>query len=467
MNHRLLRRAAAWVPVACLLGVTVASAPATSRSGESGSLGVTPRDFYGGQAVTFRGATGRQGRTPIWLEFHMGRSGDSWTRIEGSGQRTAPDGSFDFRFPARGMLNIQVRVAWRGGATPPELFRAHDQAVSLSVQPSDGRLYSNGPCSASYRRFLSYETVSQEPSTIVVDTAAGGGPVLAGRRLTLQRRVDGDTWRQVATGSVGADGTHAFRDVRVTGSAPVAFRVRMEPWTAGGSEIGWFPSFPTYLEPLHRPAAVGSASASRPGVDPGLGAPHPEVLDLGWTLPVDDRTKEVVLAWNRDGGPVTDLGRADVVRVLDASGGSVVDGLVPARQYRFAVLTRSEDGICSAAVAATGTTAPAPTPEPVPSLAGTAGADRVGLDWVLPARTASLVAVAVTRVVGAGPAAPPRTGRDVVGAGDLAAGTTSFTDTGVAPSTTYTYGVFVRNRWGVWSPLGAGSAVTVTTQEEQ
>lgn len=233
-----------WLPAVCLMSV-LALAPLISAQAVSGSLSVTPGAFYGGQAVTFSGDMGMSGRRKVWLEFHMNRPGDSWSRISGSDHYTSSSGRFSFNFPARGMLDISLRVATRGSATPSVLFQAHDQSVALSVLPLGGL-----PLDLSQViEYLRYVVLRGVPFLLRVDAAPGGEPVLEGRSVTLQKRTASGSWQTVATGAVDHRGYADFKQVIVDTSA-VVYRARLGKWTVGGSRMGWFPSFPTEVRVL-------------------------------------------------------------------------------------------------------------------------------------------------------------------------------------------------------------------------
>lgn len=237
-----------------MLGFAFAAPTASStEAARQGSLSVSPGEFYGGQGLRFTGNIGRAGKTRIWLEYHMGRPGDRWTRIEDSNRTTRSNGSFSFVFPARGMNNISIRVAARGRTTRPVRFNADEQQVRLSVSPSL-------PGSEDY---LDYQVRGGEPITFTVDSTPEGEPVLAGRAVTLQRRTGhqgwSTRWATVATGSLDREGVTRFEvDAPAAGTA-ATYRARLGEWTKGGSRIGWFPSFPVVvrgLAPSSRPVAA-------------------------------------------------------------------------------------------------------------------------------------------------------------------------------------------------------------------
>lgn len=247
----------AWLPVV-LLAALFFVPPASSAKSVAGSLDVSPGAFYGGQAVTFTGTLGSGGTQQIWLEFHMGRPGDVWTRIEGFSTNTDANGHFDFRYPARSMLNISLRVASQGTATPALKFQAREQSVALSVNPSTPGLLNQ----FGFAEYVRYPAAVGDPFVVKVDTSPQGTPILVGRVITLQQRLDDGRWQTVGSGAVDRDGLARF-ELTVANAGEVVYRARAEDWTANGSQIGWFPSFPTFVE-VHPRSDVEGPSGARP-----------------------------------------------------------------------------------------------------------------------------------------------------------------------------------------------------------
>ena len=217
-----------WLPVVCLL-LVVFAAPVQSAPVVAGSLNITPNQFYGGQALTFTGTMGSAGTRTVWLEYHMNRVGDSWTRVEEFSTTTKADGSFSFTHPARSALNISLRVASSSTVTPFVTLNAHEQEVVLSMVPDDTTLTDQLLHPSRYRPYIRYAAVADEPMLIRVDTVIDGGPVILGRTITLQRRVNGNQWQTVAGPTVSL--AAGLNTVSVT--AP-----------AGGG--GWYLNFLTF-----------------------------------------------------------------------------------------------------------------------------------------------------------------------------------------------------------------------------
>ncbi|HWJ82727.1 MAG TPA: fibronectin type III domain-containing protein [Nocardioides sp.] len=443
----------AWLPVACLLGLAFVATPGASEAQTAGSLSISPTHFYGGQAVTFSGSIGRSGKHKIWLEFNMNRAGDGWTKIEGSTRYTDAQGHFKFQFPARGMLNISIRVASQGTATPDIKFQAIDQAVSVAVQPG-GNLYGGGPCSAGFRPFKAYDTVSTEGFQVKVDATPDGEPPLKGRKVVLQKRTATNGWTKVAAGSLDKNGEASF-PVTLSTTDETVYRAVLGSVTGGVNKIGWFPSFPTYVDPHQRPGTPAVALVT----DHDPGAPNPTDLDVSGT-PGGPLTDKVVVAWSPGAAPTDPLNAQDYA-VADPGATVHVTDLVPAQSYGFAVFARSAAGICST-LAATDAEQTDPTP-PVSNVHTTdVQPTSVSLAWDLPNIDPNLIdEMKVRRADGGSPPTSPAGG--VQFDSPPFSGDTSFTDFTVAPSTTYSYSVFVKIN-GVWSVAASLASVTTGAQ---
>jgi len=173
------------------------------------------------------------------MQRFLNRPGDSWIDVQGFKAQTNADGSFSFRYPAPDMLDIGFRVKSGKYATAKLDLFPKMQDVVLST---------------------SGDLVAGRPFTIVANTTLTGAPVIQGRTLTLQRRVDATTWTDLATTTVDGTGNGSFS---VTESSPgtQVYRVIEEDWTAGKNQIGWYPSFPTYVDVLANPKARGATPA--------------------------------------------------------------------------------------------------------------------------------------------------------------------------------------------------------------
>lgn len=249
-SRRLFTAATALVAVICLTATASASATAPDAVRQTATLTIGTDDYYAGQGVLFQGSLARTGERQIWLEFHMGRPGDAWTLVPGSTARTDRNGRFSFRHPAPGMYNISLRVNSAVGATPGRLFHAHDEMTTVHVAPVDGSLPFRVDWSR-YREFTSYPAAVDEPFSITVDTSPEGGPILLGRTVSLEERVDADTWDKVTVGIVGLNGTVRFQRT-IDDPGVHVYRARIGGWLGFGSDIGWNTSFPVHVYVLDR-----------------------------------------------------------------------------------------------------------------------------------------------------------------------------------------------------------------------
>ena len=240
-------RAVSVVALAVLVpALAPAVAPATSSFSAgvaaaatvTGSLSVTPTRYIAGQAVRFRGHLGGTART-VHLQSHMNRPGDTWREVPDSTFRTDSHGDFDFSFRAPAMFNLSYRVVSGGLATPPYLFTASPQELTLTPVNGDPD-------------YPFYHVRAGARFTAVVDTTPtvrgtfGTPPAIPGRTVTLQERTSANRWKKVATGITDVDGQAVFT-VAAPDSGSRVLRVRQEPWTAGSNAIGSFASFPAYF----------------------------------------------------------------------------------------------------------------------------------------------------------------------------------------------------------------------------
>jgi hypothetical protein len=252
------------LPALALL--TPGPAPSSAAAPQP-SLSVSPQEFIGGQQVTFAGNIGRLGRRAVRLQHNLGRPGDPWQTIPGTRHTTKANGDFSFGYRAPSMYGKYLRVAAKGGL--------HTPAEQLYAKGQDHVVWAGS-------RTAPNEVVAGEDFTIHVDTTPTSGreidqlmgrgghlppPPLPGRVLTLQRRVPtglpfgyGDQWQDVDTGAAvttDSRGEAEFGGLRVDTPGTVVYRVVQEDWTRNGDNVGWMPSFPTYVDVL---GSAGSAA---------------------------------------------------------------------------------------------------------------------------------------------------------------------------------------------------------------
>jgi hypothetical protein len=240
--------------VANVVAVTVVSE--RTAHGASASLMVTPSNYVGGQRLTWAGNVGQPGERPLVLQFHMGRPGDSWTTVKEFESATHRDGSFQFSYPAPSMFNTRYRVKAGSYVSPSKLFNAKTQELTIRVT-GDPESRTNEPGRVGAGRRFGI-TVDTTPENIYRNPGSKGLPVFRGRVLTLQKRIDGDTWRTLDTSRVDARGFGHFTGL-IERAGVVVYRVRQENYFVRGNRIGWAQSFPLYVF-VGRGARSGDAS---------------------------------------------------------------------------------------------------------------------------------------------------------------------------------------------------------------
>jgi hypothetical protein len=232
--------------VALALAAPAASTPLAAVAARAASLSVTPAngEFTAGQQLTFTGNLGRSGKR-VQLQSNMGRPGDVWRDVPGATGRTNASGNFTIRTQAPSMYGIHYRAVAGTRTTPTWTSQVRHQEVSVTAETDRTDLgWGQG--------LVGY------PLTVTASTAAM--PLIPGRSLSLQQRV-GTGWTTVATGTLGPEGTGTFA---VTPATPgtLVYRVRLEDWNSGVGHVGWFPSYPVYVEVLASPPAEPARPAA-------------------------------------------------------------------------------------------------------------------------------------------------------------------------------------------------------------
>lgn len=239
--------------IALALAAPASSTPTTSVAARAASLSVSPPNgaFTAGQQLTFTGNLGRSGKT-VQLQTNMGRPGDVWRDVPGATGRTNASGSFTILAQAPSMYGIHYRAVAGSRTTPTWTSQVRHQEVSVSAETELGW----------------GQALVGQPLTITASTATM--PLVAGRGLSLQQRV-GTGWTTVATATVGPDSMGRFV-VTPTTPGTVVYRVRLEDWDAGIGHVGWFPSYPLYVDVLASPPAE-PAPSGEPRTRAGAGVP--------------------------------------------------------------------------------------------------------------------------------------------------------------------------------------------------
>ncbi len=203
-------------------------------------------------------------------------------------------------------------------------------------------------------------------------------------------------------------------------------------------------------------AAAATVTASTPSV-PDTTPPGPVTglsvtgttttsVSLSWTNPVDADFAGVVVRRAAGATPPASPTSGTAVGTIAKPGASLTDsGLTPGTQYAYALFAADAVPNYAAGATTTATTLAAPDttpPGPVTGLAVSGSTSTtVSLSWTNPA-AADLTGVLVRRAQGATPPATPASGTLVA---DVPKPGTGVTDTGLAPSTQYSYAVFAHD----------------------
>lgn len=323
-----------WLPVAAVV-VALFAVPSSQGAAQRASLNVTPGGKqYGGTNAHWEGNLSTRGEQRVWLQ-RRGTPSSAWADVPDSFyvDTTTADGHFSFDFPTPAMNSVYFRVKSRSGESPAHQFFTKHQEAELSLtelQPADVLLPQG----------LSVGTmVDGEPVEMLVDTrgpAKDLRPILHGRAVTLQQReTKGDhvTWNPVARGTVGGNGKLTFRIG--PGGVPPAdgyYRVRLENWTQGGDDVGWYVTFPFDLRVVDRPDPVTKLESIATSSS----------VKLTWDLPPGP-VDHIVIARSSFRSPSAP---ADVIKG-DLSGTATTYGdgsLSSGTTYHYAVYTVSRDG---------------------------------------------------------------------------------------------------------------------------
>ncbi|MFC5175655.1 hypothetical protein [Nocardioides taihuensis] len=261
----------------------------------SASLSISPKNYIGGQLLTWSGNVGHRGERRVGLQLNMNLNG--WVDVDGVHARTRADGSFSFGFRAPSMFGIRYRAKAGPYVTPDIVFNAKTQDLTVrrtgleenrtndAVRVDVGETYGL--------------TVDTAPDNIFRSPQSAGAPVLVGRELTLQERTGPTTWHTVDTTTVGLQGFGFFTGLSEDAGTTV-YRVRAENYFTDGNRIGWTQSFPLYVlagraaqdayAAAHeaddpRAREVDAPSASRGGQPPTASQNfewYPSYYDFGW-----------------------------------------------------------------------------------------------------------------------------------------------------------------------------------------
>ncbi len=269
--------AVATLGLASLAAVSVVSEePAAAAASRGiGTLSVSPDNYVGGQLLTWKGNVGGPGVRSLVLQSNLGRAGDSWNTVDGFRSKTRSDGSFEFTRQAPGMFGVLYRVKAGPYVTRQIALDAKTPDLTIAVTgQSESDVRTNEPGRVAPGEDFGI-TVDTTPGSIFRSPQSAGLPVFLGRTLTLQKRVDGDTWQDLGTTEVESSGLGFFTGLSEDAGV-VVYRVREEDVTSGGNKIGWMSSFPLYVyvgtSPSDRTAAPAEQSTADPTASRSLAA---------------------------------------------------------------------------------------------------------------------------------------------------------------------------------------------------
>jgi Cutinase/Fibronectin type III domain len=220
---------------------------------------------------------------------------------------------------------------------------------------------------------------------------------------------------------------------------------------------------PNYANPAAKSVTTASApDTTPPGPVTNLTAtPTSSSVALSWSNPSDADFAGVVIRRAVGATPPASATAGTLVTDAAKPATSYTDiGLAPGTQYSYALF--AHDGVPNYAnpAAKSVTTASAPDttpPGPVTNLTATPTSSSVALSWSNPS-DADFAGVVIRRELGAIAPATATTGTLVT---DTAKTATSFTDTGLAPGTAYSYAVFAHD--GVPNYAGPALLTAATT----
>ncbi|WP_183092474.1 hypothetical protein [Nocardioides stalactiti] len=339
-----------WLPVISVVAALfVMPSSSTGAERAAPALNVTPgAGSYGGQSIVFSGDIG-SGPQKVKLQ-RTGKLGSPWADVpdprpgpnkgETATFSTAADGSFRFTFPAPAMNEVYFRVAAVRGAAATEahLFKSKHQDAEVDLQET---ITVDVPLPRGI-------AVRGEAYRLRVDTVSGARgetkPALPGRKVTLEQRDGGFNWQFVVSGNLLADGTFRF-DPRTPGALGTdVYRVVLENWVKNGDTVGWMPSLPYYLKVVDRPQPVRALDATPAGDG------YSNLLT--WNVPADptgDRSNVVIARTSGSGAPAPTAAKpANIVATLSGAATQYNDTSVfPGSTYKYAVYTRTSDGVYS------------------------------------------------------------------------------------------------------------------------
>jgi hypothetical protein len=314
-----------------------------------------------------------------------------------------------------------VEITWEPGGTTPQVAAKGIQTYT-AVGLANGTLYTFTVKAKDNAGNLSQgETAAATPADTTppakvtgLGTAGGDGTV----RLDWTDPADADlasveiAWTPGGGSASVSKGTRTYTATGLTNGTAYTFTVKAKD--AAGNLSGG------------ETAAATPADTTPPAKVTGLGATGGDgTARLDWTDPADADLASVEIAWTPGGGSAS---------VSKGTGTYIATGLVNGTAHTFTVKAKDAAGNLSGGETAAATPADTTPPAKVTGLEAAAGDGRVTLTWTDPADT-DLASVEIAWTPGGGSAS-------------VSKGTRTYTATGLANGTAYTFTVKAKDNAG-------------------
>ncbi len=257
------------------------------------------------------------------------------------------------------------------------------------------------------------------------------GAALTGYRL--ERKTGGGSYEEIATSTPIAAGATSYTDTGLTAGTMYTYRIRAKNSVG---DAAWSNAATVTTTSVGAPAAITDLSAAK---DATNGATE---IDLTWTAPADSGQPILSYTLQRKAGTGN---YADVSMAIAAGATTYSDtGLTPGTTYTYRIRAANTVGDApwsNQPRATTDNAAPAAVSDLSAAKDATNGATEIDLAWTAPvAHGAAITGYTLQRKAGAGNYTDVSTA--------ISATSTTYSDTGLTPGTTYTYRIRARNSEG-------------------
>jgi outer membrane protein assembly factor BamB len=417
--------------VAVTAGLT--SAVPAQALATAGSLTAKPTSLIAGEKLVLSGAVSPKLKRTVVLQR---KSGTSWVKV--AQKSSATNGAFSFSTTGRASTTkyrVYSPAATIGGkrrsavATPVRTVTTLAQTASLALPTTAGV----GDTSTATATFT---------------------PVRVGRPVTLQQLEGGDTWTTFDSGVQSSSGKATF-PVTLDGTGTFKFRVVTGAWKGAAAKVS-----ATRTLVVSEP---GDTTAPGPVTSVTVTGATASSLTIDWTNPSDSDYAGVVI--RRAVGSTPPATRSSGTLVADKGPGAtqhVDSGLANGTTYSYALFAYDEVPNYAGGATGQGTTlTPADTtpPGPVTTVTVTdASTTSLTIGWTNPG-DADYAGVMIRRATGSTPPATTSSGTLVV---NKAAPATSHVDTGLNPTTQYSYSLFAYDEVPNHAAKATGQGTTLT-----